>query len=66
MYFGGVVAELAQAIEARIDWPWMLDAQNRVRHGWKPEAEGGFLPWSWDQFSEHDGMTWFASHDATR
>jgi len=66
VYFGGVVAELAQAIEARVDWPWMLDPENRIRHGAKPEAEGGFLPWSWDRFSEHYAMTWFASHDATR
>jgi hypothetical protein len=67
-YFGGVVAELAQAIEARVDWPWMLDPEGRIRHGARPEgeADGGFLRWSWDQFSEHYGMTWFASHDATR
>jgi len=63
-YFGGVVAELAAAIEARVDWLWMLDAHGRIGHGWKPE--GGFLPWSWDQFSEHWGMTWFAVHHATR
>ena len=65
-YFGGVVAELAAAIEARVDWPWMLDAEGRIGHGWKPAEEGGFLPWSWDQFSEHYGMTWFATHGATK
>ena len=65
-YFGGSVAELAEAIEARADWPWMLDAEKRIRHGAKPAAEGGFLEWSWDQFSEHYGMTWFAVHGATR
>lgn len=65
-YFGGVVAELAQAIEARVDWTWLLDAEGRIRHGAKPAAEGGFLPWSWDQFSEHYGMTWFACHDASK
>jgi hypothetical protein len=63
-YFGGAVAELAQAIEARADWAWMVDPGGRIRHGWKPE--GGFLPWSWDQYSEHYGMTWFAVHGATR
>ncbi|MEN9841428.1 MAG: hypothetical protein RL376_1228, partial [Verrucomicrobiota bacterium] len=26
-YFGGAVAELAQAIEARVDWPWLLDRE---------------------------------------
>jgi hypothetical protein len=62
-YFGGVVAELAQAIEARADWAWMVDAGGRIRHGWKPE--GGFLPWSWDQYSEHYGMT-FAVHGASK
>lgn len=65
-YFGGGVAELAQAIEARADWPWMVDEGGRIRHGAKPAGEGGFLPWSWDQFSEHYGMTWFAVHGATR
>lgn len=63
-YFGGVVAELALAIEARVDWPWMLDEVGRIRHGWTPEK--GFMPWSWDQFSEHFGMTWFAVHGATQ
>lgn len=63
-YFGGGVAELATAIEARVDWPWLLDEGGRIRHGWKPE--GGFLRWSWDRFSEHYGMTWFAVHGATR
>ncbi len=63
-YFGGVVAELAHAIEARVEWPRMLDGAGRIRHGWKPE--GGFLAWSWDQFSEHYGMTWFAAHHATQ
>jgi hypothetical protein len=63
-YFGGAVAELAQAIEARADWAWMVDAGGRISHGWKPE--GGFLPWSWDQYSEHYGMTWFAVHGATQ
>jgi len=63
-YFGGGVADLAHAIEARVDWPWMVDEGGRIRHGWKPE--GGFLPWSWDQFSEHYGMTWFAVYGATR
>ena len=63
-YFGGVVAELAQAIEARADWAWMVDAGGRISHGWKPE--GGFLQWSWDQYSEHYGMTWFAVHGASK
>ncbi len=63
-HFGGVVAELAQAIEARVDWPWLMDAEKRIGHGWTPER--GSLPCSWDQFSEHYGMTWFASHDASR
>lgn len=63
-YFGGEVAELAQAVEARVDWPWILDDAQRLRHGWTPEK--GFLPWSWDQFSEHWGMTWFAVNGATR
>ena len=54
-YFGGVVAELAQAIYTRVNWAWMTDEIGRIRHGWKPE--GGFMPYTWDQFSEHWGMT---------
>lgn len=63
-YFGGAVAELAQAIEARVEWPWLLDEAGRIRHGWTPEK--GMMPWSWDQFSEHYGMTWFAVNGATQ
>ena len=63
-YFGGAVAELAQAIEARVDWPWLVDDCGHIRHGWTPEH--GLMPYTWDQYSEHYGMTWFAVQGATR
>ena len=54
-YFGGVVAELAQAVYGRVDWAWMTDGTGVIRHGWTPEK--GFIRFNWDQFSEHWGMT---------
>lgn len=62
-YFGGAVAELAQAIYERVDWPWMTDERGLIRHGWTPEK--GFMRWSWDQFSEHWGMTRLAMASPT-
>lgn len=58
--FGGTVAELAHELWARADWRWITDAAGRIRHGAKPADEGGFLACTWDQFSEHWGMTCLA------
>lgn len=62
-YFGGETAALAQQLYARADWPWMTTKDGLICHGWTPE--NGFFPWSWDQFSEHWGMTRLAMASPT-
>jgi hypothetical protein len=42
---------LATAIYERIDFPWMLDGESTLSHGWSPEA--GFLKYRWSDTSEH-------------
>ena len=44
------VQRLAQDILGRVDWVWMLNGQDTLSHGWKPET--GFLPYRWDTYSE--------------
>ncbi len=44
------ITELANEIYARVDWFWMLDEGETLRHGWTPEK--GFLPYRWDAYSE--------------
>jgi hypothetical protein len=41
---------LARQIYERVDWPWLLDADQVLRHGWKPES--GFLKARWDTYCE--------------
>ena len=62
-YFGGETAALAQQLYARVDWPWMTTKDGLICHGWTPE--NGFFAWSWDQFSEHWGMTRLAMASPT-
>jgi hypothetical protein len=45
------IRELANLIYERVNWPWLLDSENILRHGWKPES--GFLKWRWEEYSEH-------------
>lgn len=46
------IDRLATAIYDKVNFIWMLDADQTVlRHGWKPET--GFLPYWWDTYSEH-------------
>ena len=55
-YFDGETAgerevrRLADALECRVDWRWMLADQLRLSHGWKPES--GFLQGCWNGYSE--------------
>ncbi len=55
-YFGGEVAQRAEALYARIDWPWMQARQHHepidvpLRMGWKPSS--GFLDARWQQYDE--------------
>jgi hypothetical protein len=41
---------VATQIVDRVDWPWMLDGEKTLSHGWRPE--GGFIKWHWDSYSE--------------
>ncbi|MFI5347503.1 MAG: glucoamylase family protein [Elusimicrobiota bacterium] len=46
------ISALADALYARIDFPWMLNgSKNLLSMGWTPEK--GFLPARWDTYSEH-------------
>lgn len=45
------IGSLARAIYEGIDFPWMLNGSKAaLSHGWTPEH--GFLPYSWDAYSE--------------
>jgi hypothetical protein len=45
------IDRLATAIYYRVDFEWMQGGSaTTLRHGWKPEV--GFLPYSWDTYSE--------------
>ncbi len=45
------VADLANLIYDRVDFPWMMDGSSSYfSHGWKPES--GFIPYRWDSYSE--------------
>ncbi|MDE2143216.1 MAG: DUF3131 domain-containing protein [Elusimicrobia bacterium] len=46
------IAALADALYARIDFPWMLNGSpNLLSMGWTPEK--GFIAARWDTYSEH-------------
>jgi hypothetical protein len=47
---GTEAAAIAQDVDDRVDWPWMLAGGRTLSMGWKPE--GGFLKAWWDRFSE--------------
>ena len=55
-YAGTEVAEIAEELYRRIDFPWMLTHGGTRPHsrtlnmGWTPER--GFLPYRWDRYSE--------------
>jgi hypothetical protein len=55
-YFRGEAGRLANAIYARMDWPWMQRGDGKdpkiktLSHGWKPES--GWLPNRWARYDE--------------
>jgi hypothetical protein len=55
-YFDGPAAHeaeirsLARLLYERVDWAWMLDGADTLRHGWRPES--GFLPFRWRGYDE--------------
>ncbi|HZF79064.1 MAG TPA: glucoamylase family protein [Rubrivivax sp.] len=44
------VRTLAEAIYARVDWPWAQNAAPAISHGWHPES--GFIKWDWKGYNE--------------
>lgn len=50
-YFKGTdVEKTAESLYEQVDWPWMMNGGKTMRKGWLPEY--GFLPESWDSYSE--------------
>jgi hypothetical protein len=49
-YFGGEIEAIATEIYDRVDWAWMLDNDQTLSMGWKPEV--GFLPNRWSHYDE--------------
>ncbi|NCC53160.1 MAG: hypothetical protein EOM20_18370, partial [Spartobacteria bacterium] len=45
------VRRLADALYARVNWPWMLNGKDTLSMGWSPEH--GFIKHHWDTYSEH-------------
>jgi len=44
------IRRLAEEINGRVDWPWMLGSGPLVSMGWTPEH--GFIASQWDRFNE--------------
>lgn len=44
------IRSLAEALYARADWQWALNAGETVSMGWKPESR--FLPYRWEGYNE--------------
>ncbi|MES2309563.1 MAG: glucoamylase family protein, partial [Verrucomicrobiota bacterium] len=45
------LTELVNTIRDRVDWQWMLNGGKNLALGWTPKE--GFLPYRWDNYSEH-------------
>ncbi len=48
------VRALVAEFYGRIDWHWARNGEEMLTHGWRPET--GFLPYRWDNYSEHMGL----------
>jgi len=44
------IRDLADKLYKRVDWPWMLNKDNRVSMGWTPEA--GYISSDWQGYNE--------------
>lgn len=44
------IRRLSTDILNRVEWPWMLNGQGTLSHGWTPESK--FLPYRWDRYAE--------------
>ena len=57
-YFDGAtnqeseIRSLATMLYERVEWDWMLAGQETLCHGWRPEADAGFLPYRWEGYDE--------------
>ncbi len=44
------IRRLSKQLYERVEWDWMLDGQDTLCHGWKPES--GFLSYHWQGYDE--------------
>lgn len=44
------VRDLADFLYRRVEWDWLLNETQHIRHGWKPES--GLLPFRWEGYDE--------------
>ena len=48
----GEIRSLSRMLYERVEWDWMLTGQETLCHGWRPEADAGFLPYRWEGYDE--------------
>ena len=48
----GEIRSLSRMLYERVEWDWMLTEQETLCHGWRPEANAGFLPYRWEGYDE--------------
>jgi hypothetical protein len=48
----GEIRALARTLYERVEWDWMLAGEETLCHGWRPEADAGFLPYHWEGYDE--------------
>ncbi|MEO7056550.1 MAG: glucoamylase family protein [Caldimonas sp.] len=46
------IRSLAKMLYERIEWDWMLHGGATLCHGWRPEADAGFLRYRWEGYDE--------------
>ncbi|MEO7115658.1 MAG: glucoamylase family protein [Caldimonas sp.] len=57
-YFDGAgddeteIRTLARMLYERVEWDWMLQGGSTICHGWRPEADAGFLAFRWQGYDE--------------
>ncbi|HEY4000840.1 MAG TPA: glucoamylase family protein [Candidatus Xenobia bacterium] len=48
------IAQMANDLYEKVDWPWMTNGGAFIRMGWTPE--NGFIPGAWDHYDESSVM----------
>lgn len=57
-YFDGAsgdeaeIRSLSRRLYERVEWAWMLQGHDTLGHGWRPEADAGFIPYRWEGYDE--------------